>query len=84
MNSPTKSIEAITRYAAHVVSPWKSCAAYTPGASFSCVTAGSTIHNARLDYVVTNLNSGMTSKVTAFPINTRYRSVVPSSVTTPT
>ena len=63
----------ISAYAADVVSPWKSCAAYTLGASFSCVTAGSTIHNARLDYVVTNLNSGATSKVTAFPINTRYQ-----------
>jgi len=33
---------------------------------------GSYINNARLDYVVTDLTTGMTQTVTTQPINTRY------------
>jgi hypothetical protein len=62
-------------YAADVVSPWTSCTTFgTPSLSgTNCAVLGPTIDNARLDYVVRDLNSGVTNTVTGTPINTRYQ-----------
>ena len=65
----------MSAYAADVVSPWQTCATpATPTAvgRINCLTLGSYIHNARLDYVVTDLTTGTTNTVTTHPINTRY------------
>jgi len=61
-------------YAADVVSPWQRCTQVgSPTLSGNnCKTLGLYIHNARLDYVVTDLTSGVTHTVTTHPINTRY------------
>jgi hypothetical protein len=65
----------MSAYAADVVSPWQTCA--TPAAPtavgrINCLALGSYIHNARLDYVVTDLTTGTTNTVTTHPINSRY------------
>jgi len=64
----------LSAYAADVVSPWQTCAAGPPPpvGRIECDTLGSYINNARLDYVVTDLTTGMTQTVTTQPINTRY------------
>jgi hypothetical protein len=64
----------LSAYAADVVSPWQTCAAgpAPPVGRIDCDTLGKYIHNARLDYVVTDLTTGVTNTVTAQPINTRY------------
>jgi hypothetical protein len=64
----------LSAYAADVVSPWQTCAAGPPPpvGRIECDTLGSYINNARLDYVVTDLTTGMTRTVTTQPINTRY------------
>jgi len=64
----------MSAYAADVVSPWQSCAQFgSPSLNgASCKTLGPYINNARLDYVVTDLTSGVTHTVTTQPINTRY------------
>jgi hypothetical protein len=64
----------MSAYAADVVSPWQVCAAYVPPtlSGLNCHTLGSYINNARLDYVVSDLTSGVTNTVTTQPINTRY------------
>jgi BNR repeat-like domain len=65
----------MSAYAADVVSPWQTCktpAAPTAVGRINCLTLGSYIHNARLDYVVTDLTTGTTNTVTTHPINTRY------------
>jgi hypothetical protein len=63
----------ISAYAADVVSPWQTCAAgpVPPVGRITCDTLGNYIHNARLDYVVRDLTTGMTQVVTSHPINTR-------------
>lgn len=63
----------MSAYAADVVSPWQTCAAGPPPpvGRITCDTLGNYIDNARLDYVVTNLKTGMTETVTTHPINTR-------------
>jgi len=65
----------MSAYAADVVSPWQTCTTPdTPTAvgRINCITLGSYIHNARLDYVVANAITGATKTVTPNPVNTRY------------
>jgi hypothetical protein len=65
----------LSAYAADVVSPWQLCAKpATPNVvgRIDCLTLGSYIHNARLDYVVRDLATNGTEMVTTHPINTRY------------
>jgi hypothetical protein len=63
----------MSAYAADVVSPWQTCAAgpAPPVGRIECDTLGAYIHNARLDYVVADLTTSATQKVTTHPINTR-------------
>ena len=65
----------LSAYVADVVSPWQSCAQVgSPSLSgTNCSALGPYINNARLDYVVSDLSTGMTNTVTAHPINTRYQ-----------
>ncbi|HEX6798213.1 MAG TPA: sialidase family protein [Ktedonobacterales bacterium] len=66
----------MSAYAADVVSPWQTCAKPDPNTTVSrinCLQLGKYVNNARLDYVVTDLTSGVTQTVTANPINTRYQ-----------
>ena len=64
----------LSTYGADVISPWQTCAAGPPPPEgrINCTTLGNYIHNARLDYYVTNIGSGSSSKVSTHPINTRY------------
>jgi hypothetical protein len=64
----------LSAYAADVVSPWQTCAAGPPApvGRIECDTLGNYIHNARLDYAVRDLTTGVTQVVTTHPINTRY------------
>ena len=64
----------MSAYSADVVSPWQKCAASPapPVGRITCTTLGNYIHNARLDYFVTDLTTGNTEKATTQPINTRY------------
>ena len=65
----------MSAYAADVVSPWQRCAKVaTPTAvgRINCLTLDSYINNARLDYVVGDLTTGVTRTVTSHPINSRY------------
>jgi hypothetical protein len=64
----------MSAYAADVVSPWQTCANTPPAPEgrINCLALDGYIHNARLDYHVTNLGAGTTQKVTGNPINTRY------------
>ena len=63
----------MSAYAADVVSPWQTCATgpRPPEGRINCTALDGYIHNARLDYYVTNVGAGGVSKVTANPINTR-------------
>lgn len=63
----------MSAYAADVVSPWQTCAANPPPPEgrINCTMLGNYIHNARLNYYVTNIDSGGTQKVSTHPINTR-------------
>lgn len=63
----------LSAYGADVVSPWQTCAAgpAPPVGRITCDTLGNYIHNARLDYFVANLGTGVTQKVSTHPINTR-------------
>jgi hypothetical protein len=66
----------MSAYAADVVSPWQRCAQpATPTAvgRINCLQLDNYIHNARLDYVVTDLTTAVTQTVTTQPINTRYQ-----------
>lgn len=67
----------MSAYAADVVSPWQLCQprpATQPVAEsrINCLALGNYTHNARLDYVVTDLTTGVTNTVTTHPINSRY------------
>jgi len=64
----------MSAYAADVVSPWQTCAAGPPApvGRIECDTLGKYINNARLDYAVRDLTTGVTNTVTTHPINTRY------------
>jgi hypothetical protein len=64
----------MSAYAADVVSPWQRCAVpATPTAvgRINCLTLGKYINNARLDYAVADLTTGVRKLVTTHPINTR-------------
>jgi hypothetical protein len=64
----------MSAYAADVVSPWRKCAtAATPTAvgRINCMTLGAWVNNARLDYAVADLSTGVSNIVTTHPINTR-------------
>ena len=64
----------MSAYAADVVSPWQTCktpATPTAVGRVNCLALGPYIHNARLDYAVTNL--GAAQVVTTHPINTRVQ-----------
>ncbi len=65
----------LSAYAADVVSPWQKCAKTakpTAVGRINCLALDSYIDNARLDYVVSDLTTGVTKTVTSQPINTRY------------
>jgi hypothetical protein len=64
----------MSAYAADVVSPWQTCktAPPPPVGRINCLALGPYINNARLDYVVTDLTTGVTKTATTHPINTRY------------
>jgi hypothetical protein len=64
----------ISAYAADVVSPWQTCAGgpAPPVGRITCDVVDGYINNARLDYMVGDLTTGASSKVTTHPINTRY------------
>jgi hypothetical protein len=64
----------ISAYAADVISPWRTCASgpAPPVGRITCDVLGNYIHNARLDYVVRDLTTGVSNSVTTQPINTRY------------
>ena len=64
----------MSAYAADVVSPWQKCA--TPASPtavgrINCLALGPYINNARLDYAVADLTTGVSNVVTTHPINTR-------------
>jgi hypothetical protein len=63
----------MSAYAADVVSPWQTCASgpVPPVGRIACDTLGGYIHNARLNYYVTNISSGNMQMVSTHPINTR-------------
>lgn len=64
----------ISAYAADVESPWQTCASSPPPPEgrINCTRLGGYVNNARLDYVVTDITTGVTRKVTTQPINTQY------------
>ena len=63
----------MSAYAADTVSPWQVCASgpVPPVGRITCDTLDGYIHNARLNYYVTNIDSGGVEKVSTNPINTR-------------
>jgi hypothetical protein len=64
----------MSAYAADVVSPWQLCASPakpTAVGRINCLTLGMYVNNARLDYAVADLTTGVWQKVTTHPINTR-------------
>ena len=65
----------MSAYAADVVSPWQTCktpATPTAVGRINCLLLGNYVHNARLDYFVTDLTTGITQTVTTNPINSRH------------
>jgi hypothetical protein len=63
----------MSAYAADTVSPWQTCASgpAAPVGRITCDTLGNYIHNARLNYYVTNVGSSGVQMVSTNPINTR-------------
>jgi hypothetical protein len=63
----------MSAYTADTVSPWQTCASAPPPPQgrIQCDTLGNYIHNARLNYYVTNIGSGGVQMVSTHPINTR-------------
>ena len=63
----------MSAYAADTVSPWQTCAGGPPPPEgrINCTALGNYIHNARLNYYVTNIVSSGVQKVSTNPINTR-------------
>ncbi len=63
----------MSAYAADTVSPWQTCASAPPAPQgrIECDALGNYIHNARLNYYVTNIGSGGVQMVSTHPINTR-------------
>src|SRR5712691_7321782 len=65
----------MSAYAADVVSPWQTCktpATPTAVGRINCLVLGDYTHNARLDYVVADLTTGVTQTVTTNPITSRH------------
>jgi hypothetical protein len=64
----------LSAYAADVVSPWQACLSGPPPpvGRIACDTLDGYIHNARLNYYVSDLTTGISDKVSTQPINTRY------------
>ena len=65
----------MSAYAADVVSPWQTCTrpdSPTSRGRINCLELGPYIHNAKLDYIVTNVRNGVTQKASTHSINTRY------------
>jgi hypothetical protein len=69
--SPTGRV-FVAAYVGDVVSPWISCAAFDPKGSINCLTPGPTVDNTKLDYVVTDVTTGVTKTATTQSVNTRY------------
>lgn len=66
----------LSAYAADVVSPWQTCAqpaSPTAVGRINCLQLGPYVNNARLDYAVSDLTTGVSQAVTTHPINTRYQ-----------
>ncbi len=63
----------VSTYAADVVSPWQTCKSgpAPPEGRIACDVLGNYINNGRLDYVVTDLATGVTKTVSTHLINTR-------------
>jgi hypothetical protein len=64
----------MSAYAADVVSPWQTClspAKPTAVGRINCLTLDGYVNNARLDYAVADLTTGVRHIVTTHPINTR-------------
>ena len=63
----------MSAYAADTVSPWQTCAGGPPPPEgrINCTALGNYIHNARLNYYVTNIVSSGVQKVSTNLINTR-------------
>jgi hypothetical protein len=63
----------MSAYAADTVSPWQTCASAPPPPQgrIECDALDGYIHNARLNYYVTNIGSGNVEMVSTHPINTR-------------
>jgi hypothetical protein len=63
----------MSAYAADVVSPWQVCASgpAAPVGRIACDALGGYIHNARLNYYVADLSTGVNSIVSTHAINTR-------------
>jgi hypothetical protein len=63
----------MSAYAADTISPWQTCAnaPVPPEGRINCLALGDYIHNARLNYYVTNIGTGGTQKVSTNAINTR-------------
>jgi hypothetical protein len=63
----------LSAYSADTVSPWQTCAAGPPPppGRIACDTLGNYIHNARLNYKVADLTTGVTNNVNTHLINTR-------------
>ncbi len=65
----------MSAYAADVVSPWQTCgkpATPTALGRINCLALGNYTDNARLNYVVRDLTTGVTQTVTTNPVNSRY------------
>jgi hypothetical protein len=66
----------LSAYAADVVSPWQTCAqpaSPTAVGRIDCLQLGPYVNNARLDYAVADLSTGVSNLVTTHPINSRYQ-----------
>jgi hypothetical protein len=66
----------MSAYAADVVSPWQKCKtpdSPTARGRINCLVLDGWVNNARLDYVVRDLTTGVTNTVTTHPINTRLQ-----------
>ena len=63
----------LSAYSADAVSPWQTCAAgpLPPPGRIACDTLGNYINNARLNYKVADLTTGVTNNVNTHLINTR-------------
>lgn len=64
----------LSAYTADVVSPWQTCkttATPTAVGRINCLELGPYINNARLDYAVRDLTTGVSNIVSTHPINTR-------------